>query len=122
MAIGSVKTPGDFRKTFDQSEVDEILQRYYQLHPAMKAAPVVDVWSHLRPFRPGGIRVDSLVKKNKNGQLFSVGNGRKYREKVEKLQVVHHYGHGGGGFTLAWGSAQEAALLVEKALGMKSKL
>lgn len=49
----------------------------------------------LRPFRPSGY----VVRADKLG---------------EKL-VVHHYGHGGCGVTLSWGTAELAVRLVEQA-------
>ena len=30
-------------------------------------------------------------------------------------RVIHHYGHGGAGYTLAWGSAQDVVALVQAA-------
>lgn len=47
----------------------------------------------LRPFRRTGIRLEA-------GRL---GDGR---------TVIHNYGHGGAGFTLSWGCAQEVLQLV----------
>ncbi len=48
----------------------------------------------LRPFRRGTVRIE--------------------HETVGSQSVVHHYGHGGSGFTLAWGTAEEAADLLER--------
>ncbi|MEP6603163.1 MAG: FAD-dependent oxidoreductase [Spartobacteria bacterium] len=47
----------------------------------------------IRPFRKSGVRVE-------RGQLR---DGR---------TVIHNYGHGGSGFTLSWGCANEAAKLL----------
>src|SRR2546428_9673368 len=47
----------------------------------------------LRPFRPSGFVVKT--------------------EKLDEKTVIHNYGHGGGGITLSWGTAQ---LAVEEAL------
>ena len=50
----------------------------------------------LRPVRKAGVRLD----------LERAADGR---------PVVHNYGHGGGGFTVSWGCAEEAADLVAQA-------
>ena len=47
-----------------------------------------------RPYRPAGFRVE--------------------REQFDAKTVVHNYGHGGGGISLAWGSS---ALAVRETLG-----
>lgn len=46
----------------------------------------------LRPFRAAGPRIDV--------------------EQVGRKRVVHHYGHGGSGWSLAWGSAMQAVPLA----------
>jgi glycine/D-amino acid oxidase-like deaminating enzyme len=46
----------------------------------------------LRPFRPAGFRVEA--------------------ERLGDKLVVHNYGHGGGGVTLSWGTAELSARLV----------
>jgi hypothetical protein len=46
----------------------------------------------LRPFRARGPRIE--------------------RERIGSKQVVHHYGHGGSGWSLCWGSAEEAVPLA----------
>lgn len=55
----------------------------------------------VRPHRVGGIRLE-LEEAPLEGT---------------SVRLVHHYGHGGGGITLAWGCAAVAAELVAKALG-----
>jgi D-amino-acid oxidase len=48
----------------------------------------------LRPFRKSGVRLE----------LGKLRNGR---------TVIHNYGHGGAGFTLSWGCAQEVVDLIK---------
>src|SRR3954469_15249686 len=51
----------------------------------------------LRPFRPGGFVVRA--------------------EPLGDKLLVHNYGHGGGGFTLSWGTAELAAELAAPLAG-----
>lgn len=40
----------------------------------------------------------------------------------KSVRVIHCYGHGGSGITLAYGCAIDVANLVESAMKLKSKL
>ena len=60
--------------------------------PLIAAERVTRVTVGLRPFRPLGFRIE--------------------RESVGEKTVVHNYGHGGGGMTLSWGSAERAVELL----------
>jgi glycine/D-amino acid oxidase-like deaminating enzyme len=51
----------------------------------------------LRPFRPMGVRIEA--------------------ERIGGTTVVHHYGHGGSGVTLSWGTARQAVDLALAAPG-----
>jgi len=54
---------------------------------------VREVRTGLRPFRPGGVRIEV--------------------EDFGRRRVIHDYGHGGSGFTLSWGCAEEAVRLLD---------
>jgi glycine/D-amino acid oxidase-like deaminating enzyme len=62
--------------------------------PDVSMGNVIRVIVGHRPYRPGGFRVE--------------------REQFGAKTVVHNYGHGGGGVSLAWGSS---ALAVRETLG-----
>ena len=49
----------------------------------------------LRPFRPSGVRLEA-------------------RQLGQHRRVIHNYGHGGSGFTLSWGCAEEVLRLVRQ--------
>lgn len=64
--------------------------------PASTRSPeIVQITTGLRPFRPAGHRVTREA----------LSDGR---------PLVHHYGHGGAGITLSWGTAERAVTLVRE--------
>jgi len=60
--------------------------------PGMSGRQVLDVLVGLRPGRPT-VRLEA--------------------EQCGDSLVVHNYGHGGGGFTLSWGCAEEVLALIQ---------
>lgn len=64
---------------------------------AMRASVdrLIDIAVGIRPFRAQGPRIEA--------------------EKRFGKTIVHHYGHGGSGWSLSWGSAQRALALVQVA-------
>lgn len=60
---------------------------------ASRLPEIVQLATGLRPFRPAGYRVEREA----------LPDGR---------PLVHHYGHGGAGITLSWGTAERAVALV----------
>ncbi len=77
----------------DAEVEDAILARCVALEPRLAGVRVLDRGVGLRPARHGSIRLERE----------EVGGG---------CAVIHDYGHGGAGFTLAWGCADEVARLA----------
>ncbi len=80
-------------------EADEaaMIRRAGELFPWLRAAGrrVLRRVVGLRPFRAAGVRLE----------LETSASG---------IRVVHNYGHGGSGFSLAWGCAADVRTLVER--------
>jgi len=85
--IGGTDVEGDWSRTPSLAAAEEILRRASGLVPELARATVLGHRVGLRPVRPA-VRVER------------VGD------------VVHCYGHGGAGVTLAWGTADEVTGLV----------
>lgn len=96
VVCGGTADRGAWDRTPDADVTADILRRAVALVPALDGAPVVDVAVGLRPSRPE-VRL----------QLEDTAAG----------PVLHHYGHGGAGVTLSWGSARAAADLANSAIG-----
>uniref|UniRef100_A0A8C3AJ92 D-aspartate oxidase n=1 Tax=Cyclopterus lumpus TaxID=8103 RepID=A0A8C3AJ92_CYCLU len=83
----------------DEGDTKSILERCGRLEPSIGKAKVLDEWVGLRPSRR---------------------NPRVEREAVQlqgrRVPVVHNYGHGASGVTLAWGTALDALGLVRQSL------
>ncbi|VDO29646.1 unnamed protein product [Haemonchus placei] len=104
--VGSVKQANRNDTEVTDEDRHEIWERYGKLHPAMKGAKILSEWCGLRPAR-ASIRVEAREKTTKTGKKYT---------------LVHHYGHGGHGFTIGWGTACRAAALIDQALMEKAKL
>jgi D-amino-acid oxidase len=89
IVLGGTREEGEWSRTPDPAAAEEILARAARLEPALAGARVLRHKVGLRPARP-------------EVRLERVGD------------VVHCYGHGGAGVTLAWGCADEVVSLVER--------
>ncbi|MGZ8634286.1 MAG: FAD-dependent oxidoreductase [Solirubrobacteraceae bacterium] len=87
VVLGGTAQEGDEDRTADPATTAAIRGRCAELVPALRDAPVVSVAVGLRPVRP-------TVRLETEGH------------------VVHCYGHGGAGVTLAWGCGVEVAALL----------
>jgi D-amino-acid oxidase len=95
VVLGGTAEEGAEDRTADPATTAAIRARCSALLPELREAPVLDVAVGLRPARPA-VRLEA--------------EGR----------VVHCYGHGGAGVTLAWGCAVEVAALLGAAAGRYS--
>lgn len=99
VTVGGTRQEGDWQLQVDKGDTESILERCIRLEPSLSKAKVLSEWVGLRPGRRN-LRVEwELV------QL----QGR-------RVPVIHNYGHGGCGVTLAWGTALDAAGLVRQCL------
>lgn len=96
VVLGGTKQVGDEDLMPREEEREGILARCAEVIPSLAAAEVVAEWVGLRPGR-NAVRLE-LERKNK------------------LPPVIHSYGHGGSGLTLAWGCANDAVDLVAETL------
>ncbi len=101
-AVLSFQGPDDWRTAVDaatqRTHATAIIERCALLQPELAKAPVLDVRWGARPYRP-------TVRCEIEHSPLGIG-------QTHKSVVVHHYGHGGQGVLLSWGSAADAARLV----------
>ena len=91
--IGGTYEEGVETEATDPSVIERILNNAYEIFPELKHQRVIGSWAGLRPYRPE-VRV----------------------EHEEGTNIIHNYGHGGSGFTLSFGCAEEVAGIVDKLL------
>jgi D-amino-acid oxidase len=97
VVLGGTEIPGDWSLEPRPATAQRILADCAGIDPRLGAAWILEHRVGLRPARPQ-VRLEA-----ENADGDGPGTGR---------LVVHNYGHGGGGITLSWGCAREAARLV----------
>jgi D-amino-acid oxidase len=90
--LGGTAEEGDLEREPRSATTASILRRCALLEPALADASLVGAAVGFRPDRPS-VRLEASVLPD--GRL-----------------VIHNYGHGGSGFTLSWGCADEVARLA----------
>ncbi|MGW5098586.1 FAD-dependent oxidoreductase [Streptomyces nodosus] len=93
LVLGGTAQEDDWSLTPDPRTAEAIVARCAALRPEIAGARVLEHRVGLRPARPS-VRLERGTP---------TGGGT----------VVHHYGHGGAGVTVAWGCAREAAELAQ---------
>mmetsp|Transcript_2223 Transcript_2223/g.5901 ORF Transcript_2223/g.5901 Transcript_2223/m.5901 type:complete len:426 (-) Transcript_2223:578-1855(-) len=99
VVLGGTAQVGDWSTDVDAADKERIWSGCCALMPSLRHAQVVEDWVGLRPGRPS-VRV----------QMEAAGMA------TGGMSVVHNYGHGGAGLTLAWGCAGDVVELVRGAL------
>lgn len=90
--LGGTAEENNWSLEVDPETADEILRKCRILEPKLKDAQVLE---HRVGLRPGRTEVRLEL------EHFS-----------DECAVIHNYGHGGGGFTLSWGCAEDIVGLV----------
>jgi D-amino-acid oxidase len=88
MIVGGTYEENTFEEKTEPSTIQKILDNAYEVFPELKQQKVIGSWAGLRPYRPT-VRVE---KEN---------------------NIIHNYGHGGSGFTIAFGCAGEVVKMIE---------
>jgi len=92
--LGGTAQEGGWSRRPREEDTAAIFRRCRELVPRIGDSRILDVTVGLRPGR-----------KEARLELELSAPGR---------PVIHNYGHGGGGFTVAWGCANEVALLADQ--------
>ncbi|KAF7253405.1 D-aspartate oxidase [Varanus komodoensis] len=99
VTLGGTRQKDNWKLSPDPHTSKNIFGRCCALEPSLQKAQDIKVKVGLRPTR-------STVRLQK--EILVRGS--------EKLQVVHNYGHGGGGFSVHQGTAREATHLVKQCI------
>lgn len=106
VVLGGTKVLNDEDVTPRKEDRDAILARCTAAVPSLAVAKLVDEWVGLRPGRPS-VRLEL--------ERFERASSSSTKSSNDMPPfVVHNYGHGGSGLTLAWGCAGEAVDLISE--------
>lgn len=99
VTIGGTRQVGDMRDEISAHDSRDVWERACTYMPSLRGAKWQWEWVGMRPVREP-IRIER--------ERLQFGN--------KTVTVVHNYGHGGNGISLAWGCGKQAARLVHETL------
>tara|TARA_R110002096_G_scaffold16264_54_gene55787 strand:- start:5 stop:961 length:957 start_codon:yes stop_codon:yes gene_type:complete len=92
LVVGGTAQMADERTAVDAGDTEAIMARAIRAFPQLAGAKVLATRVGLRPYR-STVRLEEPPR----------SDGRR---------LIHNYGHGGSGYTLAWGCAEDVAALL----------
>ncbi|XP_013787094.1 D-amino-acid oxidase-like isoform X2 [Limulus polyphemus] len=101
VVLGGTRQAGDWNKDIYLEDSKKIWKGCCELIPSLQHAEIVKEWVGLRPGCSKGPKLSREVVVGSNGK---------------KIQVIHHYGHGGSGITVFWGTAGDVMKLLQKSV------
>ncbi|MEO6719553.1 MAG: FAD-dependent oxidoreductase [Ferruginibacter sp.] len=90
--IGGTFEEGLDTEATEPETIERLLRNAYEVFPELKGKQVIGSWAGVRPYR-SDVRVEQEPGRN----------------------LIHNYGHGGSGFTLAFGCAESVGAIVASA-------
>ena len=93
IVLGGTAQPNNWSLEIDPKDTEDILRKAKLLSPAFNDVEVIEQKVGLRPARDE-VRLEV--------------------ERFEDKAVIHNYGHGGAGYTLSWGCANDVKELVNE--------
>jgi D-amino-acid oxidase len=87
--IGGTYEENTWDETTEPKTIEFLLQKAFNIYPELKQQEYLGSWAGLRPHRN-----DVRLEREDN--------------------IIHNYGHGGSGFTLAFGCAEDVVKLVDQ--------
>ncbi len=87
--VGGTYEENVFDERTEEESLKDILRRAYGALQGLEGRKIIGNWAGLRPYRPT-VRL----------------------EREEGTNIIHNYGHGGSGYTLAFGCAADVVKLV----------
>ena len=95
--VGGTAQIGDWDLTVDGETAEEILRKAREMQPELTH---VEILEHAVGLRPGRDKIRLELEQLADG-----------------CAIIHNYGHGGAGFTLSWGCADEVVSLAQAWIG-----
>eukprot|EP01038_Epipyxis_sp_PR26KG_P007915 gene7915-10743_t len=97
IVVGGTAQKGDFNTIVDLNDSSNILNDVYKIFPSLQDANLLSSWVGLRPGRtPLRLESETITGSNE-------GIG-------DSLNIIHCYGHGGSGVTIAMGCANDVVM------------
>ena len=91
--LGGVAMVNNWDTSIDDTTIQGIIERCTEIEPALRGAEVL---GHKAGLRPGRTEIRLELEQHS-----------------DTCAIIHNYGHGGSGYTVNWGCAEEVVLLAK---------